>query len=65
VGLVVFPAYYHPALAARDVADNVPAGGHAALDGFCVCHVDDGLEEEGFAVLPAEVLYILDFIFFI
>lgn len=56
VGLVVLPADRLLALAARDVAHDVAARGHVALAGLARLDVDDGVEEEGLAVLAAEVL---------
>lgn len=55
-GLIVLPADVATALPAHDVAHNVLAGGHAAFAGVALGDVDDGVEEEGFAVLSAEVL---------
>jgi hypothetical protein len=42
-----------------DVADNVAAGGHAALVGLGLGDVDDVVEEVGFAMLATEVLAVL------
>ena len=56
VGLVVFPADRLLALAAVDVAYNVAARRHVALVGVGFGHVDDAVEQVGFAVLATEVL---------
>lgn len=56
VRLVVLPADRLLALGAADVAHDVAAGGHVALDGLGLGDVDDGVEEVGFAVLAAEIL---------
>lgn len=56
VRLIVLPADRLLALAAGDVAHNVAARRHVALAGLAHFDVDDGVEEEGFAVLAAEVL---------
>ena len=58
-GLVVLPADRLLALVARDVADDVAAGGHVALIGVAGVDVDDAVEEVGLAVLAAEVLSLL------
>lgn len=55
-GLVVLPADGLAALAARDVADDVAAGGHVALRRLALGDVDDGVEEVRLAVLATEVL---------
>lgn len=57
VRLVVLPTDGLLALAARDIADDVAAGGHVSLGGFAGVDVDDGVEEVGLAMLAAEVLY--------
>lgn len=57
VGFVVLPADGLLALAAGDVAHDVPAGGHAALAGLAGVDVYDGVEEVRLAMLAAEVLY--------
>lgn len=56
IRLIVLPPHSLLALLAVDVAHLVPAGCHVALDGFRLGGVDDGVEEEGFAVLATEVL---------
>ena len=56
VRLVVFPPHRLLALPTRDVAHDVSARRHVAFRGFALSDVDDGVEEEGFAVLAAEVL---------
>lgn len=56
VRLVVLPPHCLLALLADDVAHLVPARCHVPLHGFGLRGVDDGVEEEGFAVLAAEVL---------
>lgn len=56
VRAVVLPAHDLLALATADVADDVAAGNHVALAGLAELDVDDAVEEEGFAVLAAEVL---------
>ena len=56
VRAIVLPPDDLLALAAGDVAHDVAAGGHVALGGLALLHVDAGVEEVGFAVLAAEVL---------
>lgn len=56
VRAVVLPAHRLFALTTGDVAHDVAAGGHVALAGLALLDVDDAVEEEGFAVLAAEVL---------
>ena len=54
--LIVFPTNGVLTLSAEDVSDNVPAGGHAALVRVPQDNVDDVFEEEGLAMLTAEIL---------
>lgn len=56
VGLVVLPSYRILALAARDVAHDMPPCGHATLHSLGLGNVDDIVEKVGFAVLAAETL---------
>lgn len=56
IGLVVFPAHGLLALTTGDVSDDVPTRCHVAFRGLATVDVDDAVEEEGFAVLTAEVL---------
>lgn len=55
IGLVIFPTDRGLALFADDVAHDMASRRHVALHGFGGVNVDDGGEEEGFAVLAAEV----------
>lgn len=57
VCLVILPPYRFLALPAGNIAHDVSARGHAALDGFRLGDVHDVIEEVGFAVLAAEILY--------
>lgn len=57
VGFIVLPANNILTVTAADVADNVAAGRHVTLDWLALGDVDDGVEEVGFAVLAAEVLW--------
>lgn len=54
--LVVLPAHRLLALLAADVAHDVSARGHVALDGIRQDDVDDVVEQVGLAVLASEVL---------
>ena len=56
IRLVVLPPHRLLALPARNIPHNVSSGRHIALCGFCLCDIDDGAEEVGFAVLAAEIL---------
>ena len=53
---VVLPPDRLLALTTCDVAHHVPAGRHVPFAGFRGGDIDDAVEEEGFAVLAAEVL---------
>lgn len=55
IGLVVFPTHDLIALSADDVTDDMSARGHVALHRVARVNVDHAGEEEGFAVLTAEV----------
>jgi hypothetical protein len=54
--LVVLPSDHLFALAACDISYDVPSGGHVAVARFRSLGVNDAVEEEGFAMLAAEVL---------
>jgi hypothetical protein len=56
IRLVILPPNRLPALPTHDVPHDVTAGCHVAFCSFAQGDVDDGVEEEGFAVLAAEVL---------
>ena len=56
VGLVVLPPDHLFALPARDVSHSVSAGSHVAIAWLRCLRVDHAVEEEGFAMLAAEVL---------
>lgn len=56
IGLVVLPSYRILALAAGDVAHDMPSCSHATFHSFGLGDVDDVVEEVGFAVLAAEAL---------
>lgn len=57
VCLVILPPYRFLALSAGNIAHDVSAGGHAALDGLGLGDIHNVIEEVGFAVLAAEILY--------
>ena len=59
VGLVVLPTDRFVALAASDVADNVPACRHVTFARLASRHVHDTVEQIRLAVLAAEVLFCL------
>ena len=54
--LVVLPPHRLLALPAHNIPHDVPTRRHVAFVGVRLRNVDDGVEEVGFAVLPAEVL---------
>jgi hypothetical protein len=56
IRLVILPAYRLLALPAVNVANNVSPRRHIALVGLGFSHIDDAVEEVGFAVLAAKVL---------
>lgn len=56
VGLVVLPADHLFTLPAGDVPHSVPTGSHIAVAGLRSLGVHHAVEEEGFAMLAAEVL---------
>lgn len=56
IRLVVFPPHGLLALLAVHVPHLVPTGRHVPLHGFGLRGVYHGVEEEGFAVLAAEIL---------
>lgn len=56
IRLIIFPPHRLLALLAVHVPNLVAAGRHVAFDGFRLRGIDDGIEEEGFAMLAAEVL---------
>jgi hypothetical protein len=56
IRLVVFPPDRIATLSACDVSYDMPAGCHVTFHRFGRLDVDDIGEEEGFAVLAAEVL---------
>ena len=56
VRLIILPPNHLFALSASDVAHGVTARGHVAVARLGGLDVDDAVEEEGFAVLAAEVL---------
>lgn len=57
VCLVILPPYRFLALSAGNIAHDVSAGSHAPLDGFRLGDVHNVIEEVGFAMLAAEILY--------
>jgi hypothetical protein len=60
VGFVVFPPHRLSALSTYDVPDDVPSRCHVSLHGLGGFNIDDAGEEEGFAVLAAEVLWLCE-----
>ena len=56
VSLIVLPADGLVALLAGDVADDVAAGGHAALGGLAGLEVHHAVEQVRLPVLTAEIL---------
>ena len=56
IGLVIFPPDRIATLSTRDVSYDMPASCHVTFHRFGRLDVDDTGEEEGFAMLAAEVL---------
>lgn len=54
--LVILPPYQLFALAAGDVANDMPSSCHATLVLFAQCDIYDVAEQIGFAVRPTEIL---------
>lgn len=54
--LVILPSNCLVALFTRNVSHDVASGGHVPFSGLTLNHVDNGIEEVGFAMLAAEVL---------
>ena len=56
VSFVVFPANGVVTLSAEDVSDDVSAGRHASLHGFCLLDIHDVAEEVCLAMLTTKIL---------
>jgi len=54
--LVILPSNCLVALLTCNVSHDMTSRGHVPLGGLTLNHVDNGIEEVGFAVLTAEVL---------
>jgi hypothetical protein len=56
VCLVILPPYRFLALPASDIANDVSASSHIAIDGLALRDVNDVVEEICLSMLPSEVL---------